>query len=174
MSTFQIFFGTELKSVQDEHLFFKDLVGFNNHPNIFFPTFGSHIKKWLDDQNFDTQAQTDQWKILVQARDRMSSGNFEVCTNQLKPVFSLIPCGGKILNSNPLIALNEFYYIYSKEFYLANEKAQVVKLLSKKIKQHQNYLTKSSQKLRDLVEGIHPREIGDVLMANLHLNILNQ
>ena len=68
----------------------------------------------------------------------------------------------------PINALNAFYYAFIRQTGIEKEKAEIVRILKKRIQQTDNYLENTFKKLIDLEEGVGNDEIANILMANLH------
>jgi predicted ribosome quality control (RQC) complex YloA/Tae2 family protein len=69
---------------------------------------------------------------------------------------------------NPLIALNEFQRIFNQTYYFEAEKNEALKGIELKIKQTQNYILKTEEKLWELIGKISYQQTADIIMANLH------
>ncbi|WP_064198287.1 MULTISPECIES: NFACT RNA binding domain-containing protein [Emticicia] len=82
---------------------------------------------------------------------------------------SLLPVGEIIEEfSEPIEAMNAFYIAYNKVNTLDDEKAEVLRRLSKEKKQTEAYLQNSYQRMESLDSEVKNEEIGHILMANLH------
>jgi predicted ribosome quality control (RQC) complex YloA/Tae2 family protein len=134
-----------------------------------FPTFGNSVKPWLQENEYEKQTLKEKWELLLQLEKSLDKSSYFICKKGLKPTFSLLETSGcEPLSSDPISAINSFYQHFSKTYYFEVRKAAMLKSLEKTIKQNQNYIAKSDQKLQSLIEGTQPKEIGDIIMANLH------
>lgn len=70
--------------------------------------------------------------------------------------------------------LTNFYSSFTKDFYITKQKKQAFVALQTKIKSIEKYLFSAKTKLNILENHLSYDKIGHILMANLHLNILNQ
>lgn len=135
-----------------------------------FPTFGNSVKPWLQENGYIKGTLEEKWNLLLQLDELLGQNSFFICKKGLKPVFSLLKTPGcNSLSTDPIEAINSFYLHFSKTYYFEVRKAAVLKTLEKTRKQIENYIIKSEQKLLSLIEGTQPREIGDIIMANLHV-----
>ena len=69
---------------------------------------------------------------------------------------------------------NQQFEEFKRTFYIAKERENLLKSLKTKIERTQNYLEKTRQKLEDVKQKSDYEKIGHIIMANLHLKILNQ
>ncbi len=146
-----------------------DLFRENPDVSVHFPTYGKAVKPWLEHRGFSGMKSKEQWQLLLTADEEMKKGLFYICLRDSKPQFTLLKnkeC--EEIGNDPIKAINEFFYRFSKTYFFENKKAQAIKELSKRKKQLNNYIQKSELSLKSLLEGPQPKELGDILMANLH------
>ncbi|MEL6562248.1 MAG: NFACT RNA binding domain-containing protein, partial [Bacteroidota bacterium] len=138
-----------------------------------FPTFDQTIKQSLYQQGY-SESNDKNWDIIQQTLRRMDQ---EITIFQKSadkaPQLTLcdVPDSNCVIlksTEDPLEAANEFYYQYTKIFYLQKEKGDLVKLLNKQLKKTNGYLSKTSAKLEDVENNSRHQEVADILMANLH------
>jgi predicted ribosome quality control (RQC) complex YloA/Tae2 family protein len=138
--------------------------------NASFPTFGNSVKPWLQENGYEKCTLKEKWELLLQLEKLLSQNAFFICKKGHKPVFSLLEstdCNS--LSNDPIEAINSFYQHFSKTYYFEVRKATVLRTLEKTKKQIENYINKSEEKLLSLIGDTQPREIGDIIMANLHV-----
>lgn len=138
-----------------------------------FPTFDQTIRQSLYQQGY-SESNDDNWNIIIQTLGRMEQAItiFQKSVDK-PPQLTLcdIPDSKCIIlkaTNDPIEAANEFYYQYTKIFYLQKEKGDLLKLLSKQLKKTKGYLSKTSAKLADIENNSRHQEIADILMANIH------
>jgi len=137
--------------------------------NAIFPTFGNSVKVWLQENGYEKSTPAEKWKLLLQVEKLLGQCSFYSCEKGHKPIFSLLKTKGcNSLSSDPIKAINEYHQHFSKTYYFESRKSSILKDLEKIVKQNKNYIDKSENKLTSLIEGSQPREIGDIIMANLH------
>ena len=134
-----------------------------------FPTFGKHVKKHLQDLAYENQTPDAKWGLIQKTLSEIEEEKYYIVRTEKDIFFSLLNHpDASPLDSNPLIALNQFYSFYCKEYYLKKEKFEVLKKLNSNLNKTKNYLKKTEAKLKSLAHGINYRETADVIMANLH------
>jgi len=147
---------------------FEDFSKFLNFQEQF-PTFGNAINPWLEEKNYQNLSPEEKWKLLVEVEKTLDGPTFFLCRGQPKPVFSLLKTSEcESLPNDPIAAINAFYLYFSKTYFFETKKENFLRVLLKKKKQIENYINKSEQKLSSLFDGPQPKEIGDIIMANLH------
>ncbi len=156
----------------------KDLASYRAEPNVdsFFPTFDKTIKSYLNESGFNSLSIDAQWELLMGLEEQLNSNPFLLLNTEPKPTFSLLPLNNssKNLGAVTISALNDFYSFFTREYTLKIEKAAQKRLLEKRIKQCENYITQVRSKLSSLENEISPSQIADILMANLHALTIGQ
>ncbi len=134
-----------------------------------FPTYGKVVKGYLKPKLEAVEIPEEKWEIIQEVLQKLLAPTFYLTHLHHLPTFSLLPVG-EITETfdDPLKALNRFYYAYARIGNLEKEKADWLRMLQKRIKQTENYLANSFQKLVALEEGGKNEELGHILMANLH------
>jgi predicted ribosome quality control (RQC) complex YloA/Tae2 family protein len=135
-----------------------------------FPTFGKVVKEYLNQRMMGAETLKEKWTIIqgTLAVLMHPEGYYLTQLDHL-PTLSLLPLGEVTDRfSGPIEALNRFYYTYARRGTIEKERAEWLRLLQKRIKQTENYLANSFQKLIELEEGGKNEELGHILMANLH------
>jgi predicted ribosome quality control (RQC) complex YloA/Tae2 family protein len=69
---------------------------------------------------------------------------------------------------------NQQFEEFKRTFYIAKERENLAKSLKAKIDRTQNYLEKTRKKLEEVKQKSDYEKIGHIIMANLHLKIMNQ
>ena len=136
----------------------------------FYPTFGKHLKAYLQTQGYDKLDKEAQWDFLQELVIQIENNPICVINEGGKPVLSLVsneeavaPC-----STDPIVALNNFYRAFHSEYTFEKEKTELIQLIKKKMSQGNNYISKSTKQLEKLESSTPPNEIADILMANLH------
>ena len=135
-----------------------------------FPTFGKVVKGYLYERLNGVTDLTQRWTIVQDTLQLLNQPAYYLTQLDHQPVLSLLPVG-EITETfdDPIKALNRYYYAYSRLGTIEKEKAEWLRLLQKRIRQTENYLANSFQKLIELEEGGKNEEMGHILMANLHV-----
>ena len=137
-----------------------------------FPTFDKTIFDYLEKQDFSAQTTEKQWEILQHFFSIIDENKFYV--GEKNNITELVLFQDDALANtrtytSAIIAINDFYYSYSKLTSLDKEKAEVLKKLLKLKIKTQNYLKKTEEKMLSFLDSSRNEEIANVLMANLHI-----
>ncbi len=137
-----------------------------------YPTFGKNVLRYLEQLGISGANDfTHQWKIIQQAIQQMEQAGFYVYLQNGQPqLLTFTLTQGELLHhdSNAIEAINNFYYEYVKITSLAKQKERAKKQLNKRLKQTQNYLNKTYNKLTELDDSNQNEEAANIIMANLH------
>ncbi|WP_247231701.1 NFACT RNA binding domain-containing protein [Telluribacter sp. SYSU D00476] len=136
-----------------------------------YPTFGKEVNAYLKEQLADLAEPRERWTVIQQVVHELESptGYYLTILNYT-PFLSLLPMGEiRDTYTDPLEALNRFYYAHVRMSNIEREKGEMVRLLRKRIQQTERYLENNFQKLIELEEGGRNEQMGHILMANLHL-----
>lgn len=134
-----------------------------------FPTFGKVVNKYLHGLLQDVQGPEQQWDIIQSLLRTLESPTFFITKVDLFPILSLLPVGEIIASyDNAVEALNAYYYAFIRLTGIEKERAEILRILKKRLVQTDNYLDNTFKKLVELEEGIKNDEIANIIMANLH------
>jgi predicted ribosome quality control (RQC) complex YloA/Tae2 family protein len=135
-----------------------------------FPTFGSEVKAYLEEKNIFNLPLSEQWAIVEEVRQNLlSPKSFYITSWHNKVTLSLIEMGDVVINRQSAIeALNEFFYTYSRQYFIENERNLILRQLEKLKKQSESYIHKTSEKLKEIETSTKNEEIANIIMANLH------
>ncbi|WP_353718580.1 NFACT RNA binding domain-containing protein [Dyadobacter sp. 676] len=134
-----------------------------------FPTFGKVVNKYLSAKLAGTKDLAGRWEIVKEVLRELESSVFYITKIENIPALTLFETGEvmQVLN-DPVAALNAFYLAYIRLSGLDREKADIVRLLKKRIQQTDNYLENTFRKLVDLENATKNDELANIIMANLH------
>ncbi|GLU56731.1 hypothetical protein Dfri01_61920 [Dyadobacter frigoris] len=134
-----------------------------------FPTFGKLVNKYLNGLLKEITKPEERWNIVQSVLNQLKNPVFYITNIELVPVLSLLPAGEIVETySNPIEALNAYYYAFIRLTGIEKEKAEILRILKKRISQTENYLENTFKKLVELEEGTKNDEIANIIMANLH------
>ncbi len=139
-----------------------------------YPTFDKNTKHSLALSGFNEEKTAENYQIVQQILKEMERDIYIFTEKEGEiPKLSLFPPATQdtltVKNtSDPIKASNEFYYQYTKIFFLTKEQDHLIRLLNKKIKQSNNYLKKTFDKLQHIEDTARHKELADILMANIH------
>lgn len=134
-----------------------------------FPTFGKLVNSYLSEKLAGVSELSERWSIIQSVLYLLENPTYYLTIVDLVPVLSLLETGNiqQVLH-DPLEALNQFYYTYSGQSNVNREKGEMIRILKKRIRQTESYLSLNFEKLKELETARKNEEIGHILMANLH------
>jgi len=136
---------------------------------VLFPTFGKLINTYLRNLLDKETLPEKRWKIIQNLLQDLNKSEFYVTKIGLIPTLSLLPLGEIIsTHTSPVEALNAFYYAFIRLNGIEKEKAEIIRILNKRIQQTDNYLENTFKKLVELEAGGRNDEMANIIMANLH------
>jgi predicted ribosome quality control (RQC) complex YloA/Tae2 family protein len=137
-----------------------------------FPTFGKEINQYLQGQNILKLEEAAKWDLIQSTIKQMESGEYFIIQPETEPEFSLLPPVKSdtpfLVRREPMQAITEYFYAFSRLDSLSSEKTEALKDLQKRIKQSQSYLDKNYERLLTLEDSKKNEENANILMANLH------
>ncbi|GGH50182.1 hypothetical protein GCM10007423_52740 [Dyadobacter endophyticus] len=135
-----------------------------------FPTFGKVANKYLSGKLEGKDDLAERWVIVQAVLQEFESSVFYITRIENIPALTLFETGEitQVLH-DPIEALNAYYLAYIRLSGLDKEKADIVRLLRKRIQQTDNYLENTFQKLVDLETATKNDELANIIMANLHI-----
>ncbi len=136
--------------------------------SLYF-TFGKPVWKYLEQQNFQSLSIEEQWQEIQVVRKQLEASRFYISVLDNNFVLSLLPVGQIQKEfTDPIKALNEFFYVYTAQNALVRERASALSAVRQKILGAENYYQKTFGKLAEVEQDNHYKVWADVLMANLH------
>lgn len=141
---------------------FRQLDG--NYRKQFF-TFGKDLFETLDGyiQGGDI---SEKWEKLTAFLAELHHPRFYIDTNGPVPKLSLLQGEEK---PDAVSALNAFVSQYQKVTATDRLRSEIRAKLEKEIAKTRSYMTTTQHKREELVSGVRNEEIGNILMANLHV-----
>lgn len=134
-----------------------------------FPTFGKLIKSYLQEKEIQNKNPEDQWKLLQDTLQKLSSPPFYITEHEGQLHLSLLEIGEiKEKLTDPIPAIDIFYIRYISETSLKSLKNQALAEVNKQLKQSENYIEKADKKLNEIETQQSYSILADILMANLH------
>lgn len=130
-----------------------------------FPTWGKHVVL----PPLGSLSKQEAWERISDIRKQLESPTYYLTELQHEPTLALLPVGDvkKVFN-DPLTAVNEFYYAYTRLSSIEREKGGLVRDLQKRLNKTKAYIEQQYQKLDEIEKSIKHEEIGHILMAYLH------
>ncbi len=134
-----------------------------------FPTFGKLVNNHLNILLEHIKGADERWDVIQGVLGELANPECYLARINLIPALSLLPVGDILEKySDPVTALNAFYYAYIRLTGIEKEKSEIAGILRKRIRQTESYLDNTFNKLVELEEGSRNDEIANILMANLH------
>lgn len=143
---------------------------FDQHQNDLhasYFTFGKRVWKYLDAKGFQTATFDVRWQLLSDVRKILEHPEFRITDSDQGIVLSLLPDEALKALTDPVDALNEFFYARTSTESLGKEKGQLLSALKKKRNQAQAYIDKCREKLSGLDSRESFSQRGDLIMANM-------
>ncbi|WP_310589749.1 NFACT RNA binding domain-containing protein [Dyadobacter luticola] len=137
--------------------------------DALFPTFGKLVNQYLRDRLADIEIAEERWNVIEDLLKQLNASEFYITKIDLIPALSLLKMGDiQAKYSDPMEALNAFYLTFIRQSGIDAEKAEILRILRKRIQQTENYLDNTFSKLVELENAIKNDELGHIIMANLH------
>lgn len=142
-----------------------------------FPTFGREVNAYLKEKgerenegrSKEEWPHKDHWMLIQSALALLESPTYYITTFEHRPTLSLVPIGEiRQTFTDPLEAANRFYISYAGLNNVERERAEVMRLLDKRLKRAEALIEANLQRLIGREEGASHEEIANILMANLH------
>lgn len=135
------------------------------------PTFGKAFDQYFASKNYEELNLEEQYKCFIAFLEYLNSPNFLIHVDEGGlPVLSLYEIDSNDLRfQNPVEVLSAFYKKYISSYRLEKEKSILRQSLNTQIKKGESYIKKSSSKLDKLMSASNYKDIGDLIMANLHV-----
>lgn len=135
-----------------------------NYRKLFF-TFGKDIFEDLD-LKLDGLDLEEKWSKLQEFLKYLNQPTFYLDNSGLLPKLSLLKGEEQ---PNAVRAINSFVASFQKVSGTDKLKAGLISKLQKDISKTKSYIFTTTTKLNDLQEGVKNEELGNILMANLHI-----
>lgn len=135
-------------------------------PNTLIPAVGKEVQTYWG-QNFDQLPKEEKWAAFKKLLDQLDTNPIFLDGNTGN--LSLLPIKGAEKSNDPIEAANWLHTKRTRTFYFDREKAQVKSQLEGLVKKTENYIFKTSEKLRLVNEQRNPEELANIIMANLSL-----
>lgn len=145
---------------------FEELEG---NASKFLPTLGKVPRNWLKNQGYPEADLQTKWELMQELLDMLDAPIFALVEENTELFLSLLPEKKPLKSfSDPISACNELFYQAIVKGNFEKEKSKIVKSLQDQIKKTESYISKSSEKLRELRDSPPPSQLADVIMAYLH------
>jgi predicted ribosome quality control (RQC) complex YloA/Tae2 family protein len=140
----------------------------NNWQQIYF-TFGKVVREYVAGLNFDVLTTEEKWNKIQTLRSTLENPEFIISLVKGVPHLVLFPFGDVIKRvEDPITASNEFFYAYTHQYALIQEKNHLLSFLKSKIKNGENYIAKNQSRLNDIHNHHDYKILADLIMANMH------
>ncbi len=136
------------------------------NPSDMIPALGKEVQSYWDSQ-FSNLENSQKWIALQKLLSELETNS--IWLDEANANLSLLPIEGATETTDPIEASNWLYAKKTRAFYFDREKNQVKSKLNQSIRQSENYIFKTSEKLRLVQAQRNPEEIANIIMANLSL-----
>lgn len=140
--------------------------------NKTIPTLGKEASEYLNEQFLPLFGQLRaQWQLVENLLDSFKKSEFYLKILDQKPVLSLLPSGGEIIEkyTSAIEACNGFYLFFVKFDVFDREKSQLISQIEKNIYKNKLTVEQLQKRILTFETGAQNNEIADIIMANLHL-----
>ena len=151
------------RELNDDFETFTSLDG--NYRKQFF-TFGKDLFEAVDRGVDGFTDLTDRWNKIQGLLKYLENPKFYIDKSGLIPKLSLLDGEEQ---PDAISAINTFSYLYQKVTATDRLKSDLSGKLLKDISKTRSYITTTKSKLEELTLGVKNEEIGNILMANLHV-----
>lgn len=132
------------------------------------PLIDKHIRDYLYKNEWQKKSTNEKWILLNDTLSYLNHPLFYITQLNNMIGFSLFKNNAIIKTfTDPIEAITYFFQLYTKLFFLNQEKKNILHELEKYIKKNTNYIQKTEEQLRILSEQTPYEEIGHIIMANL-------
>lgn len=135
----------------------------------FLPAAGKEIRAELDRQGYQHMSLSSRWDYWNQLVQVLENGPWKLYGGD-HPHLSLfdetIP--PTLETSNTLEACNLLFDLFSRNYYLNQEKQKALQVLNQQSRKTENYLIKTREKLELVQNRRGYDELANIIMANLH------
>jgi predicted ribosome quality control (RQC) complex YloA/Tae2 family protein len=137
--------------------------------NQTYFTLGRPVWEYLSLKGFQSADTETKWSLFQETIQLINNPHYYILEKENKLIFSLLPYG-KIREQfvDPLMAINEFFHLYTQSHAFYCEKSSALRPLREQDKSATSYISKSQSKLKELLNDQHYQAWGDLVMANLH------
>ncbi|MEP1096449.1 MAG: NFACT RNA binding domain-containing protein [Cyclobacteriaceae bacterium] len=135
-------------------------------PTTLIPALGKEVQSFWD-AHFSHLPDSERWSEFQKLLDQLETNPIFLDNAEAK--LSLLPMKDAEETTDPIVAANWLHAKRTRSFYFDREKAQVKSQLEGLIKKTENYIFKTSEKLRLVQAQRSPEELANIIMANLSL-----
>lgn len=140
-----------------------------NQLNKIYFTFGKLVWQYLAELSFELKDQETQWTMIQTLRQQLEAPSFYIIETNSAPALSLLKFKEVIRTfSDPIKAVNEFYYTFTQVYAFTKEREQLLSALKGKLQSSKNYYEKTFSKLAEIQSDNSYKIQADLLMANMH------
>lgn len=135
-----------------------------NDPLVLIPALGKEVRNYLEHSDFYKLDEGNKWDAFENLLARLNESTIYLHES---PFISLL-ISNEVSTDSAIEAANWLYQKTVRSFYFEKEKNEGITKLKQKIKKTENYITKTSSKLQQVLSDRSPEEIANILMANLN------
>ena len=135
----------------------------------YYFTFGKQVWEYLYENGFKSEPVDGQWKLREDLLQKLERPTYSIQPKSGRLIFSLLPSSHPVKQfSDPIEAINEFFYLFTSSVNFGSEKNKIVSQLNTQLQGAEKYIQKNQQKLTELTEINTYQAWGDLIMANMH------
>ncbi|RYF52594.1 MAG: DUF814 domain-containing protein [Cytophagaceae bacterium] len=133
-----------------------------------FPTFGKLVRAYVEKRAQEVGTGVT-WAMLQDVLRELNAPTYSLLRFEHHPALSLVPLAEPIRTwADPIEATNGFFIAYNGQNVVERERAEVLRLIDKRLKRARALMDANLQRLISRDDGPSHEELGNLLMANLH------
>lgn len=136
-------------------------------PTALLPALGKEADQYWRN-HFEDLDELQKWKALQNLLHLLEANPISLLQGD-SPKISLLSEEKVETTNDPIEASNWLYEKKTRSFYVDREKNQLLSSLKQQVKKSENYIFKTSEKLRVVAGQRSPEEVANIIMANLHI-----
>lgn len=138
------------------------------------PTLGNDLvsylqTKFLQKSTYQNNNTNEFWQFVLNEIHSFSNSDFYIYYKNSIPIFSIVTIGDSYEKfENPIQALKQFYYLYSKTNGVIFEKNKAANEINSQINKLKKSIFELNNRLLKIETGIKNDELANIIMANIH------
>lgn len=136
---------------------------------LHYVTFGAPVWTYLEHLGFEKMDLDKRWSLLEETRKQLETPEYFLVPTKAGVRLLLLPSDkAKRTFTNPIEAVNEFFFLYQAQSGLEKERAALLSSVRGQLKQGRVFLEKTKARLAEVEADHHYQQWADLIMANIH------
>jgi predicted ribosome quality control (RQC) complex YloA/Tae2 family protein len=134
-----------------------------------FFTLGKIAGKYLNEKGYERLSPEEKYQLIQNTLAYLLNPEYFITRVEGKVILSLFRTGEVIsVHQSAAEALNHFYQAHYRYNHLEKLRGEILTKINSRIRSSEIFVSKSSERIRELESGIPSEEIANIIMANLH------